>query len=133
MPGTRQPLALLEAKGKKHLSRAERAQRQAEEVRLPKPAKIPPPAWLPEELKKQFRSLTKQLIEADMGVAQLDQDGLAKADRTAGRLVTQDTEVLDRVRRGEARAVIRQYLDAMAALGYSVPEAAAILQEEEST
>ena len=66
-------------------------------------------------------------------LAQLDQDGLAKADRTAGRLVTQDTEVLDRVRRGEARAVIRQYLDAMAALGYSVPEAAAILQEEEST
>ena len=33
-------------------------------------------------------------------LAQLDQDGLAKADRTAGRLVTQDTEVLDRVRRG---------------------------------
>ena len=66
-------------------------------------------------------------------LAQLDQDGLAKADRTAGRLVTQDTEVLDRVRRGEARSVIRQYLDAMAALGYSVLEAAAILQEEEST
>ena len=78
MPGTRQPLALLEAKGKKHLSRAERAQRQAEEVRLPKPAKIPPPAWLLEELKKQFRSLTKQLIEADMGVAQLDQDAIAR-------------------------------------------------------
>ena len=63
-------------------------------------------------------------------LAQLDQDGLAKADRTAGRLVTQDTEVLDRVRRGEARSVIRQYLDAMAALGYSRERAAELLKEE---
>ena len=63
-------------------------------------------------------------------LAQLEQDGLAKADRTAGRLVTQDTEVLDRVRRGEARSVIRQYLDAMAALGYSRERAAELLKEE---
>ena len=63
-------------------------------------------------------------------LAQLDQDGLAKADRTAGRLVTQDTEVLDRVRRGEARSVIRQYLDAMSALGYSRERAAELLKEE---
>lgn len=66
-------------------------------------------------------------------LAQLEQDGLAKADRTAGRLVTQDTGILDQVRRAEAKSLIHQYLDAMAALGYSVPEAAAILQEEEST
>ncbi len=66
-------------------------------------------------------------------LAQLEQEGLARADRTAGRLVTQDTEILDRVRRAEAQAVIRQYLDAMAALGYPAREAAAILQEEELT
>lgn len=35
-------------------------------------------------------------------LAQLEQDGLAKADRTAGRLVTQDTAILDAVRRAEA-------------------------------
>ena len=35
-------------------------------------------------------------------LAQLEQDGLAKADRTAGRLVTQDTAVLDAVRGAEA-------------------------------
>ena len=64
-------------------------------------------------------------------LAQLEQDGLAKADRTAGRLVTQDTGVLDRVRSGEAKVVVRQYLDAMAALGYSREQAAALLQEEE--
>ena len=32
-------------------------------------------------------------------LAQLEQDGLARADRTAGRLVTQDTAVLDAARR----------------------------------
>lgn len=64
-------------------------------------------------------------------LAQLEQEGLARADRTAGRLVTQDTEVLERVRRAEARTVIRQYLDAMAALGYNPDRAAALLREEE--
>lgn len=78
MPGSRQPLALLEAKGKKHLSQAERAQRQTQEARLPKPAKILPPGWLPEELKKPFRALAKQLLEADMGTAQLDRDAIGR-------------------------------------------------------
>ena len=64
-------------------------------------------------------------------LAQLEQDGLARADRTAGRLVTQDTAILDASRRAEARTVIRQYLDAMTALGYSREQAASLLQEEE--
>ena len=64
-------------------------------------------------------------------LAQLEQDGLAKADRTAGRLVTRDTAVLDGVRRVEAQSIIRQYLDAMEALGYSKDRAASLLQEEE--
>ena len=66
-------------------------------------------------------------------LAQLEQDGLAKADRTAGRLVTQDAGILDRVRREEAQAIIRQYLDAMAALGFTRERAASFLREEEST
>ncbi len=78
MPGTRQPLAVLEANGRKHLSQAERAQRRAEEVRLPKPAKIPPPRWLPEQLRKPYRALARQLLEADMGVALLDQDAIGR-------------------------------------------------------
>ena len=66
-------------------------------------------------------------------LAQLEQDGLAKADRTAGRLVTQDTGILDAVRKAEAQVVVRQYLEAMAGLGYSAQQAAALLQEEETT
>lgn len=63
-------------------------------------------------------------------LAQLEQDGLAFADRTAGRLVTEDTSVLDAVRRAQARILIEHYYDAMAELGYSRTEAAELLKEE---
>ena len=63
-------------------------------------------------------------------LAQLEQDGLAKADRTAGRMVTQDTGVLDAVRHAQARVVMEQYVHAMAELGYGPDEAVALLKEE---
>lgn len=63
-------------------------------------------------------------------LAQLEQDGLAKADRTAGRLVTQDTGTLEAARLREAEAVIRDYFEAMAALGYSREQAVQLLKEE---
>ena len=63
-------------------------------------------------------------------LAQLEQDGLARADRTAGRQVTQDEAVLEAVRNREAQAVIRQYFEAMSALGYSKERAAELLKEE---
>ena len=61
-------------------------------------------------------------------LAQLEQDGLAFADRTAGRLVTEDTSVLDAVRRAQARVLIEHY--SMAELGYARTEAAELLKEE---
>ena len=63
-------------------------------------------------------------------LAQLEQDGLAFADRTAGRLVTEDTSVLDAVRRAQARVLIEHYYDSMAELGYARTEAAELLKEE---
>ena len=63
-------------------------------------------------------------------LAQLEQDGLAKADRTAGRLVTRDAAALEAVRIQEARAVIQQYFEAMAALGYTREQTLALLKEE---
>ena len=63
-------------------------------------------------------------------LAQLEQEGLAKAGRTAGRLVTQDRQVLESVRLREAQAVIRGYYEAMSALGYSRERAAELLKEE---
>ena len=62
-------------------------------------------------------------------LAQLEQDGLAKADRTAGRLVTRDTAVLEGARAAEARVVMEGYFEAMAQLGYTRQEAAARVKE----
>ena len=78
MPGPRMPLAVLEANGKKHLSEAEKAERAAQEVKLPRPKKISPPSWLPEYLKGDFRKLAKELLEADMGAAGLDRDTIGR-------------------------------------------------------
>ncbi|RKI68439.1 GntR family transcriptional regulator [bacterium 1xD42-67] len=62
-------------------------------------------------------------------LSHLEQEGLARADRTAGRLVTQDTAALEAVRLREAEAVIQRYLEAMSALGYSREQAAGLLKE----
>ena len=66
--------------GRKHLSRAEEAQRRAGEVNLSTAKTARPPSWLPEEpkeLKKSFRALGRQLIEAKL-FTELDRDTLGR-------------------------------------------------------
>lgn len=94
MPGPRQKLSVLEGTGRKHLTKAEKAQRAAQEVNLPKPRTIPVPKWLPQEHRKEFRALAKELLEADMGAAKLDRDTLgryvvAQANYTAALVLIQ--------------------------------------------
>ena len=78
MPGPRQKLSVLEGRGKKHLSKVEKAQRAAQEVELEKPKKLQVPKWLPEEHKSAVRALAKELLEADIGAAQLDRDTVGR-------------------------------------------------------
>lgn len=78
MAGPRQSTDVIKAKGKKHLSQAEEAERRASEVRIQPPEKLKVPGWLPEYLKPEFRALGKQLLEAKMGVAQLDADTVGR-------------------------------------------------------
>lgn len=85
MPGPRQKLSVLEGNGRKHLSKNEKARRADQEVNLPKPKTIRVPKWLPEEQRKEFRALAKELLTADMGAAQLDRD-------TLGRYVVAQTQ-----------------------------------------
>ena len=77
MPGKRQPTDVVLANGRKHLSRAEEAQRRAGEVKLPQAETARPPGWLPKELKKTFRTLGKQLIQAKL-YTELDADTLGR-------------------------------------------------------
>lgn len=77
MAGTRQPTALVEAKGKKHLTKAETAQRKAREPKPTVPKTAVPPKWLAEPLRKDFRAIGKQLI--DLGIySKLDADALGR-------------------------------------------------------
>ena len=65
-------------------------------------------------------------------LSQLEQMGLAEANRTAGRLVTRDQGVIEAARRAEAREIIRRYLESMNELGYGPEEAAELLKEEKT-
>ena len=63
-----------------------------------------------------------------------ERDNLVITNRTAGRTVTEDTEILQKVRRELARHQVQTYLQQMALLGYTSQEAAQLLiQEKEET
>lgn len=63
-------------------------------------------------------------------LAQLELEGLTRADRTNGRLVTRDAGALEAVRMREAQSVIQEYFESMAALGYTRERAVELLKEE---
>ena len=65
------------AKGKKHLSKTEEAERRSHEARAETPKTAKPPKWLPESLKKDFRALGKKLISAGI-YTDLDADTLGR-------------------------------------------------------
>ena len=77
MPGPRLSVDELERRGKKHLTKAEAAERRAAEVKVDKPKTAKPPKWLPEGLKADFRKLGKQLIAAGI-YTDLDADTLGR-------------------------------------------------------
>ena len=63
MAGPRLPFELVEARGAKHLTKAEAAQRRDAEIRNPEPVKrLTPPAWLPESQRKEFSRVSQGLI-----------------------------------------------------------------------
>ena len=67
-------------------------------------------------------------------LSQLESDNLVITNRTAGRTVTEDREILENVRRELAKRQIQTYLQQMALLGYIAGEAAQLLiQNKEET
>lgn len=77
MPGPRQPLAVLEGNGRKHLTETEKTERAAGEVKAPAPKQIRAPGYLPEKLKAEFRALGRRLLDAGLYTV-LDADTLAR-------------------------------------------------------
>lgn len=77
MAGPRQPTDIVIANGRKHLSKAEEAERRSKEINVAPAKTAKPPKWLPEALKKDFRSVGKQLIRAGI-YTDLDADTLGR-------------------------------------------------------
>lgn len=72
----RQPIELVQAKGKKHLTKAEIETRKKQEVKAPKD-KVKAPKFLTRAQKLEFKKLSDQLIELDI-FSNLDVDSLAR-------------------------------------------------------
>jgi P27 family predicted phage terminase small subunit len=76
MARPRQPIALVEAKGKKHLTKSEIAERQAREVQ-PITDGIEAPCYLNATQKKEFDKIANQLIKLKI-MGETDVDALAR-------------------------------------------------------
>lgn len=77
MPGPRQRLEVLEGRGRKHLTKAEKARRAAGEARPEIPKQIRPPSYLPLELREEFAALGRKLRDCGLFTV-LDSDALAR-------------------------------------------------------
>lgn len=79
MARPRQPIALVQAKGKKHLTKEEIAKREAEELRVPVPLVVEPPEYLESapKLVEEFNDLAGKLIALKI-LTELDADSLAR-------------------------------------------------------
>ena len=76
MAGQRQPIALVQAKGKKHLTKAEIEERQRTEVKAAAD-KVTAPQYLSQTQKKTFKKIVKELRAIDL-ISNLDVDALAR-------------------------------------------------------
>ena len=62
---------------------------------------------------------------------ELERDGMVYSQRTAGRFVTEDMRVIERIKKQFAEEQIRSFLEAMKKLGYRREEILSLLDERE--
>ena len=63
-------------------------------------------------------------------LAELERDGLVYSQRTAGRFVTEDREMIEQAKMGLARGQIQAFLESMSRLGYEKKDILELLQKE---
>lgn len=63
-------------------------------------------------------------------LTELEREGLVFSQRTAGRFITEDTDMIEKVKKGMAQEEIRSFLKAMTQLGYSTKEIVELLKRE---
>lgn len=79
MARPRQPIALVQAKGNKHLTKEEIAKREAEELKVPIPSVVEPPEYIADapKLVAEFNDIAEKLLALKI-LTELDADSLAR-------------------------------------------------------
>ena len=88
--------------------------------------KIPPVRELAAEFGVNPNTMQRAL-------AQLETEGLVRTERTSGRYVTEDTELIEQLRTEAARKLAEEFLVKMRGIGYSPARAAALLEQLDTT
>lgn len=63
-------------------------------------------------------------------LAELERDGLVFADRTVGRFITEDKELIFKMREEVAQEIIDQFIQQMKSLGFSDQEAIELFEKK---
>lgn len=61
-------------------------------------------------------------------LAQLESEGLVRTERTSGRYVTEDTNLIEQLRAAAAHDIAADFLKKMRSIGYTPEKAAALLE-----
>jgi P27 family predicted phage terminase small subunit len=130
MAGQRQPLALIEAKGAKHLTKAEKAEREAREVK-PCTDNITPPSYLTKKQKEEFLRIADQLKKLKI-LGETDVDTLARyilsrdtyiklTKQIQRKAILEDPILLDKYMKNQDRA-FKQCHTAAKSLGLTIAD-----------
>lgn len=85
-------------------------------------AKVPPVRELAMQLGVNPNTLQRAMVE-------LEREGLLFAERTAGRFVTNDGELIASLRQALIAGLVREFLRAMASLGCSIEQVQLLITE----
>ena len=66
-------------------------------------------------------------------LAQLEAEGLVRTERTSGRFVTEDTDLIEQLRASAARNIAADFLEKMRSIGYTPQQAAELLRSWNET
>ena len=66
-------------------------------------------------------------------LAQLEAEGLVRTERTSGRFVTEDTDLIEQLRASAARNIAADFLEKRRSIGYTPQQAAELLRSWNET
>lgn len=141
MAGQRQPLALIEAKGAKHLTKAEKAEREAREVK-PCTDDITPPSYLTKKQREEFKRIADQLKKLKI-LGETDVDTLARyilsrdtyiklTKQIQRKAILEDPILLDKYMKNQDRA-FKQCHTAAKSLGLTIADRCRLVVPEIKT